>query len=137
MDSFEKLKQIKKMMDEGIITEEEYQSLKAKLLDEFDNKDVKAAPQATEKQNTVPAPAQSAQADPVTVQPGVISQEGATTGMKVLSFLIPLVGLILFIVNQNTKPVEAKDELKWAAIGFGVGLLSYILLVGCTAASYY
>ena len=137
MDSFEKLKQIKKMMDEGIITEEEYQSLKTKLLDEFDNKGANAAPQATEKPNTVPASPQSAQAAPVAAQPGVISQEGATTGMKVLSFLIPLVGLILFLVNQSTKPVEAKDELKWAAIGFGVGLLAYILLVGCTAASYY
>ena len=64
--------------------------------------------------------------------------EGATTGMKVLSFLIPLVGLILFIVDKDKKPVAAKDELKFAGIGFGVGIVLYIITVALgTAALMY
>ncbi len=141
MDSFEKLKQTKALLDQGVISEEEYQRLKEKLMLEIEQGH-KAAPKEQPVNNAQPAESQGTvnTAPPqgsYTVQPAVISQEGASTGMKVLSFLIPLVGLILFLVNQNTKPVEAKDELKWAAIGFGIGVLCYVLMVGCAASSYY
>ena len=143
MDSFEKLKQTKTLFDEGIITEEEYLKLKDRLMTELE-KEHSAQPAkpaasaaAAQPANSTPTPASAANQGVVSVQPAVVSDKGADTGMKVLSFLIPLVGLILFLVNQNTKPVEAKDELKWAAIGFGVGILCYVLLVGCAASSYY
>lgn len=141
MDSFEKLKQTKALLDQGVISEEEYQRLKEKLMLEIEQGH-KSTPNEQPANNTQPADSQgTVNAAPTqssyTVQPAVISQEGATTGMKVLSFLIPLVGLILFLVNQNTKPVEAKDELKWAAIGFGIGILCYVMMVGCAASSYY
>ena len=142
MDSFERLKQSKQLFDEGILTEEEYEKLRKQLLAEISGeKKASTASQSTTETVSNTATSQSATTNttqrPAPAVTNVISEEGATTGMKVLSFLIPLVGLILFLVNQNTKPVEAKDELKWAAIGFGVGVLCYVLLVGCGAAAYY
>lgn len=142
MDPFERLKQNKQLFDEGILTEEEYEKLRKQLLEEINNgsKPNNTNQNLTNTESNMASPQTPvANTNPVSTPVGttVISEEGATTGMKVLSFLIPLVGLILFLVNQNTKPVEAKDELKWAGIGFGIGMLCYILLVGCGAAAYY
>lgn len=44
------------------------------------------------------------------------------TGLNVLSFLIPLVGLILYILYHEKAPIKAKGIGKWALIGFAVGL---------------
>ena len=111
MDSFEKLKQSKQLYDEGIITEEEYEKLRQQLLAAIGNE--KKASEGTVVTSNSTTPSQTIASNTVnTSAPAgttVISEEGATTGMKVLSFLIPLVGLILFLVNQNTKPAEAKE----------------------------
>lgn len=37
-----------------------------------------------------------------------------STGLNVLSFLIPLVGLILYLSWQNSTPIKAKAVGKWA-----------------------
>ena len=125
MESFEKLKEAKQLFDDGVINEEEYQNLKTKLLDDMD------------KRQTTQTPAVTAAATSQTVTTETTSSgEGATTGMKVLSFLIPLVGLILFIVDKDKKPIAAKDELMWAGIGFGVGIVLYIITVGMAASMY-
>ena len=54
-----------------------------------------------------------------------------STGLNILSFLIPLVGLILFLSWQNTTPIKAKAVGKWALIGFcvavGLSILGTIL----------
>ena len=118
MNQFEKLKEAKQLFDDGIINEEEYGKLKTRLLDELDNEQTTETPSAA----AAPAPNTVATAVPT-------SDEDATTGMKVLSFLFPIVGLILFIVDKDKKPVAAKEELKWAGIGFGVGLILYIFVV--------
>lgn len=134
MDPFEKLKQSKQLLEEGMITEEEYEKLRKQFFAEIGSE---------KKDDFVGQVTTGTQSDTVnniqtpTSAGTVISEEGATTGMKALSFLLPLVGLILFLVNQNTKPAEAKDELKWAAIGFGIWLLCYLLLASCGAAYYY
>ena len=124
MDPFEKLKEAKHLLDEGILNEDEYQNLKTRLLSEMDKNQHSEAPTVT------------TQAVPVANATVATSNEGATTGMKVLSFLIPLVGLILFIVDKDKKPVAAKDELMWAGIGFGVGVVLYIITVGMAASMY-
>lgn len=46
-----------------------------------------------------------------------------STGLNVLSFLLPIIGLILFIVYQGKTPNKAKAIGKWALIGFIVGLV--------------
>ena len=48
-------------------------------------------------------------------------------GMSILSFLIPLVGLILYLVWKDTKPVAAKQCGKSALWGVGVGIVLYII----------
>ena len=51
-----------------------------------------------------------------------------STGLNVLSFFIPLVGLILYCVHQNKTPRKARAIGKWALIGFGVDMFVSILL---------
>ncbi len=53
-------------------------------------------------------------------------------GLKFVCFLIPIVGLILYLVNMNDKPVSAKAYGKSALIGFIVGIVLYILLIAFT-----
>ena len=124
MDSFEKIKEAKQLLDEGILTSDEYQKLKNQLLSSMDNE---VQPVVSSTATTV--------VNATSNYP--ISEEGATTGMKVLSFLIPLAGLILFIVDKDKKPVAAKDELMWAGIGFGVGIVLYFLSAAMLASTYY
>ncbi|MBR5247241.1 MAG: hypothetical protein IKV25_07725 [Clostridia bacterium] len=50
-------------------------------------------------------------------------------GLKFLCFLIPIVGLILFLVNMNDKPVSAKAYGKSALIGFILGIVLYVLFI--------
>lgn len=39
------------------------------------------------------------------------NNEGATTGLKVICFLIPLIGIIIFAINISSRPKYAKDCL--------------------------
>ena len=131
MESFEKLKEAKNLLDQGVINEEEFQKLKDRLLSEMDNEQSTQSTNVNQSTTAVTPSTDGASA----VTGG--SEEGASTGMKVLSFLIPLAGLILFIVDKDKKPAVAKDELMWAGIGFGVGIVLYIIAVGTTASYYY
>ena len=49
--------------------------------------------------------------------------------LKVLCFFIPVLGLILYLVNMNEKPVSAKSYGKLSLIGFIVGIVAYILAI--------
>lgn len=50
-------------------------------------------------------------------------------GLKFLCFLVPILGLILYLVNMNDKPVSAKAYGKSALIGFIVGIALYVLMI--------
>lgn len=54
---------------------------------------------------------------------GNISYADAGIGLKILSLLIPLVGLILWLVKKDKEPVAAKNCLIWAAVGFGISIV--------------
>ncbi|MBK8558082.1 MAG: zinc-ribbon domain-containing protein [Lewinellaceae bacterium] len=54
---------------------------------------------------------------------------GADTILKVVSFCVPLVGIILYFVWSKERPKSAKDVCTFAAIGFGVGILFYIIMI--------
>lgn len=41
----------------------------------------------------------------------------------------PIVGLILYFVWRDEKPRSAKSVCKWAVIGFGIGIVLYILAI--------
>ena len=49
--------------------------------------------------------------------------------LKIVSFCFPIVGLVLYFVWKNEKPKSASDVCKFAAIGFGVGIVLYILMM--------
>ena len=51
-----------------------------------------------------------------------------STGMNVLAFFLPLIGLILYLTEKDKTPVKAKAMGKWALIGFCVGIGVYIFL---------
>lgn len=51
-----------------------------------------------------------------------------STGLKVLSFLIPLAGLILYLVKHDKEPVSAKAYGKMALIGFVVRIALSIII---------
>ena len=57
------------------------------------------------------------------------------TVLNVLSFLIPIVGLILYCVNINKFPKKAKTLGKWALIGFGVSVVIGIIWRAVAVAS--
>ena len=49
-------------------------------------------------------------------------------GWGLLGFCVPLVGLILFLTWKDNKPVSAKQAGIGAAIGFGLNLLSTVIM---------
>lgn len=51
-----------------------------------------------------------------------------STGLNILPFFIPLVGLILYCVHQDKAPQKAKALGKWAIIGFSTGIGGLLLL---------
>lgn len=52
-----------------------------------------------------------------------------STGLNVLSFFIPLVGLVLYLVYHDKTPNRANAIGKWALIGVGVDVALWILNV--------
>ena len=66
---------------------------------------------------------------PVAEMPGTVSAESdkPSTGLNILSFFIPLVGLILYLTQKNQYPVKAKAVGKWALIGWITGIVLAIV----------
>lgn len=63
-----------------------------------------------------------------TAKPVPANEEGEKyTGLIILSVLIPLAGLIIFCVNNNTYPVKAKNCGLAALISFAVGMFIYLI----------
>lgn len=58
---------------------------------------------------------------PYRVSP-MVSYEDADTLLKILCFFVPLVGIILYFVDRDTKPVAAKQCLNLSLIGLGVSV---------------
>jgi len=53
--------------------------------------------------------------------------DGPVGGLGVVCFLFPVVGLILYLVWKDIKPIKAKGSGKWALWGFGIGVVINIL----------
>ena len=131
MNTIELLKQYKQLLDDEVITQEEFEQKRDQLLrqsDDFVGRTSKAVPP---KENTTPAtPVQNNQQNYTT-------DSSSSTGWAVLGFLIPLVGLILFLAWNTSRPNDAKAAGKGALIGFCVGILGYMLMMCAAASSYY
>ena len=65
-----------------------------------------------------------------------INRQGGdiSEGEKIVSFLSPLVGFIIYGVNSSERPYKANKALKAAIWGMGVGLIlvmfSWMILLG-------
>ena len=55
------------------------------------------------------------------------SNDAPSTGMAVLGFFIPLAGLIVWLINKDTKPLMAKSAGKGALIGFIISIVFSII----------
>ena len=68
------------------------------------------------------------------------SNDAPSTGLAVLSFFIPLVGLVLYLIYKDTAPLKAKSAGKGALIGFGVSIaisILYGILIGSLIAGMF
>ena len=68
------------------------------------------------------------------------TNDAPSAGFAVVGFLIPLVGLILYLVNKDTAPLKAASAGKGALAGVIVSVVLSILygvLVGAMVGSYY
>ncbi len=52
-----------------------------------------------------------------------VSMKDAGTGLKVLSFLFPIIGIILWAVKRTNAPVAAKSYLKWGLYGIAATII--------------
>ncbi len=50
-----------------------------------------------------------------------------STGLKVLSFCIPLAGAIIYFTSKNESPRKAKQACNMALWGIGLGLVLQII----------
>lgn len=55
------------------------------------------------------------------------TNDAPSTGMAILGFFIPLAGLIVWLINKDTKPLMAKSAGKGALIGFIVSMVFSII----------
>lgn len=52
-----------------------------------------------------------------------------STLVNLVACCFPIVGLILYFVWKDDKPLSAKSVGKWALIGFGISVLLYVLSI--------
>lgn len=58
-----------------------------------------------------------------------VSEDVPSAGLNVLSFLIPFVGLILYLTMRETTPKRANAIGKWALISVGISVGLYFILL--------
>ncbi len=60
------------------------------------------------------------------------NDETATAGLKVICFVIPLIGIIIFAINISTKPKYAKDCLIASLLPTIIALIAIIVIGSAT-----
>ncbi|MDE6649630.1 MAG: hypothetical protein K2K45_06850 [Muribaculaceae bacterium] len=65
---------------------------------------------------------------PYSPQNQAVSYEDAGWGLKILSILIPIAGLILWLVKKDKEPVAAKTCLLWACVGVAINIFLGFLI---------
>ena len=59
-----------------------------------------------------------------------------STGLNIISFLIPLVGLIIYLTQKESSPIKATSAGKAALWGFCISLLLSIIFIVAGAAIF-
>ncbi len=52
-----------------------------------------------------------------------VDNEGLSWGMKILSFIIPIVGVVYYFVKKSESPKKAKDALMFGLAGFVLNII--------------
>ena len=58
-------------------------------------------------------------------------------GLNILSFLLPIVGAIIYLVYHEKEPKKAAAVGKWALYGLDCTVICYMLLSACGVAALY
>lgn len=58
-------------------------------------------------------------------------------GLNIISFLLPIVGAIMYFIYHEKEPKKAAAIGKWALYGLGFTVICYVLLSACGAAVLY
>lgn len=70
--------------------------------------------------------------------PQPVKEEKASVGLAILSFLIPIVGLVVFLVNRKDRPKTAKASGICALVSFILSIVMYVVIfVGLLGGSYW
>lgn len=62
----------------------------------------------------------------ITVTSDVI--DGSSLGLNILSFLVPIVGLVVYFSFKDTNPIRAKSAGIASLVGFGLSMSAMILI---------
>ena len=65
-----------------------------------------------------------------------VSDPGLSGAEKVVSFLVPIIGIILWLVNRNSKPVSSKEALDCAIGGFFINIALILIISMFSCMSY-
>lgn len=136
-NNVEILKEYKKLLENEIITQEEFDAKKKEILFAMDESN-KVNSHTDRPLNNYAEATQTTQQGPQITQ-GNQDQDTGSMGWGVLGFFLPLVGLILFLVWQSERPNDAKMAGKGALIGVIVSVMCGIIIgcAGIAGASYY
>ena len=74
-----------------------------------------------------PAPQQPVYQQPAPQQPAPATKDAPSFAMALVGFLVPIVGLILYLLNKDTKPLEAASAGKGALVSVSCGVVLWIL----------
>lgn len=70
----------------------------------------------------------------------VAGNDKPSTGLNIISFLIPLVGLIIYLTQKDQFPVKAKSSGKSAlwgvGVSFAIGIISFIITLSMINSMY-
>lgn len=116
MDPVKRLSDLKKLLDLNIITQDEFNAEKEKIMEMLGN----------EKSTEVPA-----QGRPTVVHASEnknTEEAEANIGWLILGLFIPIVGLILFIVWSNTRPGDSKYAGIGALVGFIISIFIWAII---------
>lgn len=58
-------------------------------------------------------------------------------GLNIISFLLPIVGAIMYFIYHEKEPKKAAAIGKWALYGLGFTVICYVLLTACGTAVLY
>lgn len=78
------------------------------------------------EQQTNQAPVNNQQPQPPYPYPPQVNDK-KSTGLNIISFFIPLVGLIIYLTQKDQTPIKAKAAGKAALIGFILGIVVSII----------